>query len=157
MRSENANLGTEMDGAGVSLDIPVRFAETDQMGVVHHSVFAVWLEAGRIAWLNAAGIPYTEIAARGYNFAVTGLSIEFRTPARFGDVVRVMTRLQRLRSRQILFGYEIRNAVDGNLLATGSSEHICVDESGQVTKIPADVLAQMRAGADAARSSGFSI
>ena len=64
------------------------------MGVVHHSVYAVWLEAGRIAWLDAAGMPYTEVAEGGHHFAVTGLRIEYRTPARFGDVVRVETRLE---------------------------------------------------------------
>lgn len=134
--------------AGVKLEIPVRFAETDLMGVVHHGVYAVWLEAGRIAWLEAAGVPYTEIAAGGNHFAVTGLAAQYRTPARFGDMVRIVTRLQTLRSRQVSFAYEVRRAADDLLLATAASEHICVDLAGRTAKIPADVLTRMRTGAD---------
>ena len=55
----------------VALDIPVRFAETDAMGVVHHSNYIVWFEAARVAWMDAAGMPYTEVAAGGNHFAVT--------------------------------------------------------------------------------------
>ena len=80
------------------------------MGVVHHSVYAVWLEAGRIAWLDAAGMPYAEIAGGGNHFAVTGVRVEYRAPARFGDVVQCHTQLENLRSRQVSFAYEVRNA-----------------------------------------------
>lgn len=132
----------------VALDIPVRFAETDLMGVVHHSVYALWLEAGRVAWLDAAGIPYPEIAAGGNHFAVTGLYVKYRTPARFGEEVRVATRIQSLRSREVSFAYEVLNTKDGTVLATGVSEHICVDLAGRVTRIPPGVIERMRAGAE---------
>ncbi len=59
-----------------SLDIPVRFAETDLMGVVHHSVYVVWFEAARVAWMDAVGMPYVEVAAVGRHFAVTGVQVE---------------------------------------------------------------------------------
>lgn len=134
--------------AVVPLDLSVRFAETDLMGVVHHSVYAVWLEAGRLAWLEAAGVPYTEVAKGGHHFAVTGLRIEYRTPARFGDVVRVETRLDTLRSRQVSFVYEVRNAAGEALLATAWSEHVCVDLDAQVARIPADVIERMKSGAE---------
>lgn len=129
--------------AGVAAHITVRFAETDLMGVVHHSVYAVWLEIGRIAWLEAAGVPYTEIAAGGNHFAVTSLSAQYRSPARFGDVVRIVTRLQELRSRQVSFTYELRRAADDALLATAATEHICVDLSGQMQRIPARIGERM--------------
>lgn len=141
----------------VPLDILVRFAETDLMGVVHHSVYAVWLEAGRIAWLDAAGIPYAEVAESGHHFAVTGLQIEYRMPARFGEVVRVETRLDVLRSRQVSFAYDVRNAANGSLLATARSEHVCVDLDTQGARIPADVIERMRSGAETlSRSAGVS-
>ena len=133
--------------AVVALDIPVRFAETDLMGVVHHGVYAVWLEAGRIAWMDAAGMPYEEIAEGGHHFAVTGLHIEYRMPTRFGDVARIETRLDALRSRQVSFGYEVRNAADGSLLALAKTEHVCVDLDTQVARIPAHVVERMNAGA----------
>ena len=134
--------------AGVATDIAVRFAETDLMGVVHHSVYAVWLEVGRIAWLEAAGVPYAEIAAGGNHLAVTSLAAQYRTPARFDDVVRIVTRLQELRSRQVSFSYELRRTTDDALLATAATDHICVDLSGQMQRIPPQIWERVRAGAD---------
>lgn len=129
-----------------TLELAVRFAETDLMGVVHHSAYAVWLEAGRIAWLDAVGVPYSEIAVGGNHFAVTGLHIEYRTPARFGDVVQIDVGLTALRSRQISFAYEVRNRADGALLATASSEHVCVDLDAQMSRIPQPVIERIQRG-----------
>jgi acyl-CoA thioester hydrolase len=137
-----------MADAGVAaLDLAVRFAETDLMGVVHHSAYVVWLEAGRVEWMTAAGIPYAELAAAGNHFAVTKLNVDYRASARFGEVVRVETRVARLRSRQVEFAYAVRNAATGELLATGTSEHVCVDLAGRVAKIPAHVIERLSIGA----------
>ena len=124
------------DCVAVPLDITVRFAETDQMGVVHHSEYVVWFEAGRVALMAAAGMPYTEIAGAGYNFAVTDLQCRYRSAIRFGDAVQVITRLGTLRSRQIEFTYEIRNRQTGLLYADGHTRHICVDGDGRMTRVP---------------------
>ena len=134
--------------AVVPLDLAVRFAETDLMGVVHHSSYVVWFEAGRVAWMAAAGMPYAEIAQTGHHFAVTAIHAEYRAAARFGDVVRVMTRLTRLRSRQVAFGYEVRHADTNALLTSGMSEHICVDLDGRMAKIPEGVITRLMAGAE---------
>lgn len=123
-----------------SLDITVRFAETDLMGVVHHASYIVWFEAGRVAWMGAAGLPYVKISDAGYNFAVTDVQCRYRTAIRFGDPVRVITRLVDLRSRRVEFAYEVVNPGTGQLCATGSSVHICVDNSGAMTRIPAWVV-----------------
>ena len=144
--------------ATVGLDLPVRFVETDLMGVVHHSVYIVWFEAGRVAWMQAARMPYTEVAEGGHHFAVTGISAEYRIGARFGDTVRIVTRLGRLRSRQVAFSYEVRLATNTNtLLATGSSEHICVDLAGHMAKIPTSVVSRLKAGVDFLAASGGSL
>ena len=126
----------DVERAAVPLDITVRFAETDQMGVVHHSEYVVWFEAGRVALMAAAGMPYTEIAGAGYNFAVTDLQCRYRSAIRFGDAVQVITRLGTLRSRQIEFTYEIRNRQTGLLYADGHTRHICVDGDGRMTRVP---------------------
>ena len=131
----------------VPLDLAVRFAETDLMRVVHHSAYVVWFEAGRVAWMAAAGMPYAEVASTGHHFAVTDIHAEYRAAARFGDVVRVISRLTRLRSRQVAFGYEVLNALTNERLATGSSEHICVDLDGRMAKIPEEVIARLVTGA----------
>lgn len=130
-----------MIGAVVELEIPVRFAETDAMGVVHHSHYVVWFEAGRVAWMNKVGAPYTEVAASGHHFAVTGLQVEYRASAHFGETVTVTTTLTSLRSRQIAFSYQVHNA-QNELLATGKTEHICVDLNGRMAKIPENFMAQ---------------
>ncbi|RLT40954.1 MAG: acyl-CoA thioesterase [Chloroflexi bacterium] len=119
-----------------TLDITVRFAETDQMGVVHHASYIVWFEAGRVAWMGAAGLPYVQISNAGYNFAVTDVQCRYRAALRFGDPVQVITRLVSLRSRQVEFGYAVMNSASGVLCATGSSSHICVDRAGAMTRIP---------------------
>lgn len=134
--------------AAVPLDLTVRFAETDLMGVVHHSSYVVWFEAGRVAWMAAAGMPYAEVAGTGHHFAVTAIHVEYRAAARFGDVVRVITRLTRLRSRQVAFTYEVRHATSNERLATGSSEHICVDLEGRMAKIPEHVITRLVTGAE---------
>ena len=134
--------------APVIIETDVRFAETDQMGVVHHSSYIVWFEMGRVAWMKAANMPYTEVAGSGYNFAVTAIHAAYRAASRFGDTIQIVTRLANLRSRQVEFTYEIRNAADQMLLATGSSEHICVDQSGKMTKIPQSIYNRLIAGAE---------
>lgn len=133
--------------AVVVVDVDVRFAETDQMGVVHHASYIVWFEVGRVAWMKAAQMPYAEIAAGGHHLAVTAVHAAYRASARFGDTVCIHTRLAKLRSRQVEFTYALYNAATQVLLATGSSEHICVDLEGRMAKIPPLVLARLQQGA----------
>lgn len=125
-----------IESVAIPLDMTVRFAETDQMGVVHHSVYVIWFEAGRVAWMAAAGMPYTEIDGAGFNFAVTDLQCRYRNAIRFGDPVRIITRLNALRSRQIEFVYQIRNPHTNRLYADGHTRHICVDANGRMTRLP---------------------
>ena len=131
------------DGESVKIEISVRFAETDAMGVVHHSNYPIWFEAGRVAWMDAVGFPYSEFAAGGHHFAVTNMSVQFRTPARFGDVVQVRATLKSVRSRQVVFAYRVENAAGGALLATGETEHICVDLDGRMAKIPQGLIERL--------------
>lgn len=135
-----------MPDAAVDVEIPVRFAETDAMGVVHHAAYIVWFEAGRVAWMQAAGMPYAEIAAAGYHLAVTAVHAEYRNPSRFGDVVVVRTRLTRLQSRKVCFAYDLYRQDLKTLFVQGISEHICVDLNGRMSKIPANVLERLQAG-----------
>jgi acyl-CoA thioester hydrolase len=142
------------DKAIVTTEVDVRFAETDLMGVVHHATYIVWFEVGRVAWMQAAQLPYTEIAASGHHLAVTGIHAAYRASARFGDTIRIETRLVKLRSRQIEFAYELRNRADNAVIATGVSEHICVDLAGRMAKIPPTIVERLTAGAAALASDG---
>lgn len=132
--------------ASATLDLPVRFVETDGMGVVHHSNYLVWFEAARVHWMDVAGVPYAQVAAGGNHFAVTAAGVEYRAPARFGDTVRVTAFLAQLRSRQVRFEYSVENVANGALLASGYTQHICVDLAGHMAKIPPAILDRLLDG-----------
>ncbi|MFN8440771.1 MAG: thioesterase family protein [Caldilineaceae bacterium] len=127
-----------------SITLPVRFAETDAMGVVHHSNYVIWFEAARVALMEAAGTPYREVAAGGNHFAVTKLEVEYRAAARFGDNVQIVATVESIRSRQVKFRYEVYHPEAQTLLATGSTEHICVDLQNRMAKIPAYVVEKLQ-------------
>lgn len=134
--------------ATVSLDILVRFVETDAMGVVHHSNYLVWFEAARVAWMDAADMPYAEVAAGGHHFAVTAVEVEYRAPVRFGETVRVTVAVRQLRSRSVRFTYTVSLSSGGGVLARGCTEHICVDLDGHMAKIPEPVLRRFELGVE---------
>ncbi|MFN4070315.1 MAG: acyl-CoA thioesterase [Thermus caldifontis] len=116
--------------------IKVRYAETDQMGVVHHSVYAVYLEAARVEFLERAGLPYHQVEARGVAFPVVELGITFRAPARFGEEISVRTRLAHLSRRDLLFRYRVER--EGTLLAEGFTRHLC-QVGERAGRIPDDI------------------
>ena len=123
-------------------------AETDAMQVVHHAAYIVWFEAARVAWMAELGIPYQDFAAGGHHFAVTGLTASYRRNCRFGDAVQVRISLNQVRTRQISFDYEV--VANGALVATATTDHICVDLEGNAARIPdfaLDVLSQVKAQA----------
>ncbi|MER3458144.1 MAG: hypothetical protein C4309_05495, partial [Chloroflexota bacterium] len=76
----------------------VRYAETDQMGVAHHSAYVVWMEEGRSAYMRAMGSDYAEIERSGYFFTVTELHVRYLAPAHYGERITVRTRLEDIRS-----------------------------------------------------------
>lgn len=110
------------------LDVEVRYAESDQMGVVHHSNYVVWFEIARTRLCATTGWHYADIERLGYFLMVTGVEARFRRPARYGETVQVACRIARLGSRGITFAYEVRR--DGEILATGTTEHIWVEVAG---------------------------
>ena len=121
----------------VVTEFPVRFAETDAMGVVHHAAYLVWLEEGRSSWMRALGSDYARMVDEGLNLAVSSISVTFRRSARYGDLIRVVTWMKKVRSRWLEVGYRVENARDGQLLLRGETGHICVDPSGAPVCLPA--------------------
>jgi len=113
----------------------VRYAETDAMGIVHHSHYATWFEAGRSDLFRQKGLGYDDCEARGAIFRVTELFVRFSQPARYDEEIIICTRISEVRSRGVTFRYEARNS-DNALLATGHTRHICVNASGEVQTIP---------------------
>lgn len=127
--------------------LKVRYAETDMMGVVHHATYPVWFEVGRTELMERLGLPYTEIEARGYYLMLSGLNVEYRRAARYGDTLTLTTRLAQLRSRTMTFQYELHRGEE--LLATGETRHIATDRQYRPARLPQDVLHLFSAGPDA--------
>jgi acyl-CoA thioester hydrolase len=104
----------------------VRYKETDQMGIAHHSNYVVWFEVGRTDLCRAAGVPYSEIETRGYILVVTEIGCRYRLPFRYDDEVVIRTSLAEAQSRAMRFAYELSDA-SGELRATGFSAHLWLD------------------------------
>jgi acyl-CoA thioester hydrolase len=124
-------------------DIEVRYAETDQMGVVHHANYIVWFELARTRLCALSGFHYADIEKMGYLLMVTGVEARYRRPARYGDIVSVVCWGDRLGSRGVRFAYEVRHGDD--LLATGASDHIWVESAtGRPCRTPEPLRAPFR-------------
>ena len=114
----------------------VRYAETDQMGIVHHASYVVWLEEGRSQWLRAHGSSYAQYEKEGLVLAVSELHVRYSQAARYDQRVTVRCWVEAVRSRQLQFSYEIVDAETGATYVTGYTKHICLDHEGKVTQIP---------------------
>jgi acyl-CoA thioester hydrolase len=118
--------------------IEVRYAETDQMGIVHHANYLVWFEQARTRLCSDAGFHYADIERRGYLLLVTGAQLSYRGPSRYGDEVDVACWVARVGSRGVTFAYAVTRG--DTQLATGTTEHIWVDAaSRKPTRFPADL------------------
>ena len=114
----------------------VRYAETDQMGIVHHAAYVVWLEEGRSQWMRSHGSSFVQFEQDGLQWAVSEVSLRYHQPARYDQRVTVRCGVSNVRSRQIQFDYEVIDTKTGATLANGYTQHICLDHEGNVTKIP---------------------
>jgi acyl-CoA thioester hydrolase len=114
----------------------VRYAETDAMGIAHHSNYVVWLEMGRVAFMDDLGVPYREVEKRGVLLVVTQVGLKYRRPAVFDDEIMLTTRLGALKSRLVRFEYAVERASDSALLAEGFTEHIATDLEKRTVPVP---------------------
>jgi acyl-CoA thioester hydrolase len=115
----------------------VRYAETDQMGIVHHSVYPVWFEEGRSSFARQLGWPYSRFEEDGFGLAVSEVNARFVRPTRYDQAVTVRTWISQVRSRLMRFEYEVLDTETGDLLAKGYTVHICVDHDRKPARIPA--------------------
>ncbi|MEJ2356924.1 MAG: thioesterase family protein [Deinococcales bacterium] len=118
------------------LYLRVRFAETDQMGIAHHSAYPVWMEAGRVQWLRAHGLDYRTMEEGGLSLSVSAMEVRYRQAARFDDLIAVTTTLVLVRSRLLRLEYRLERDHDGTLLATGATVHVPTDRRGRAVRLP---------------------
>lgn len=118
--------------------IRVRYAETDQMGVVYYANYFVWMEIGRVELVRARGLNYKELEhAEGLFLSVVDASCRYVFPARYDQEIAIETHVSTANSRMVEFSYEIRNADARQLLARGSTKHIWLNRDMRPSRLPA--------------------
>jgi acyl-CoA thioester hydrolase len=115
----------------------VRYAETDQAGVVYHSNYLIWFEVGRVELCRDYGFNYRDMEKEADAYLpVTELRVRYRVPAKYDDEIMIRTRVVELRSRAIRFAYEVLRIADGTLLAEGETHHIVMNSEGKARAFP---------------------
>jgi acyl-CoA thioester hydrolase len=118
--------------------VRVRYAETDQMGVVYHANYLVWFEVGRVEHIRQLGLNYKSMEQEeGCGIAVVEAIARYKAPARYDDEFIIRTRIAHIRGSIIAFDYAVHRAVDDQLLCEGSTTHIVVDRNMQRAAMPA--------------------
>lgn len=114
----------------------VRYAETDQMGVVYHARYLDWLEIGRTEMLREQGLEYRSLEEQyGLLLPVVDVSIQYRKPARYDDEVLLATRVDTASNVRLECSYEIRRAQDNELLVTAATKHVWVNRQWRPARI----------------------
>ena len=117
--------------------IRVRYAETDQMGVVYHSNYLIWFEVGRVELIRSMGLNYKRMEVEeGCGIAVVDVHVRYRSPARYDDELVVETRLVAARGAVIKFGYRVLRIGDGALLCEGETVHVVVGKGMKKRCLP---------------------
>ena len=121
----------------VDTAVNVRYAETDQMGVVYYANYFVWFEVGRAAWCRARGFHYRDLEAEhGRMMIVAEANCRYKAPARFEDDIVIRTAAESANGKVIRFCYEIRNQQTNQLLALGETTHVVTDRDLRPAHLP---------------------
>ena len=128
-------------------ELIARYAETDQMGIIHHSVYPVWFEAARTEFIKQVGISYSNCERRGLMLPLIGLECRYLKPAYYEDVISVESRIVKATPVRLVIGYTVRNKDTSEVLATGSTTHVWTDGSRRpvnMKKKAPDILEMMK-------------
>lgn len=129
----------------------VNYSEVDQMGVVYHARYVVWFDQARTEHIRRTGVSYRELEARGILLVVGELSVRYRRPARYDDLVRIRCWVRECASRRVTFGYAVERTNDGELLVTGVTDMMALNSSFAPSRLPDDVAALLPVSPDPVR------
>jgi acyl-CoA thioester hydrolase len=122
----------------------VRYAETDQMGVVHNAVYLVWFEIGRTEYCIERGFPYSRIEEEGAVLVVAESVVRYKKPAHYDDLVTVRTTISRMKPKVVTFSYQVLQHSTGDLIAEGETVHVALSkETGRPTRMSALCLEKL--------------
>jgi len=116
--------------------VRVRYAETDQMGVVYYANYFVWFEIGRTDLLRQHGWSYREMEVDGYSLPVIDAQCAYKASAKYDDEIEVRTSGGMVSPVRVKFSYEVVRAADRTVLATGSTVHATLDRDGKPCRLP---------------------
>lgn len=122
-----------------TIEVRVRYAETDQMGVVYHANYLVWCEIGRTDLIRQLGTSYADLERDGVGLAVIDASVRYHSAARYDDLIRIRTVLSDVRSRTVTFDYTIENASSGLRLASARTTLATLNKEGKLVAMPAQI------------------
>jgi acyl-CoA thioester hydrolase len=124
----------------------VRYAETDQMGVVYHSNHFIWFEVGRVELMRQLGFSYRDMEREDDCYiAVVDARCRYRAPATYDDEIIVRTYIKSVRDSVVHFGYELLRVSDGLLIAEGETTHIAINGDKKTTTFPPKYMSALRA------------
>jgi acyl-CoA thioester hydrolase len=125
----------------------VRYAETDQMGVVYYANYLIWMEIGRVELVRARGFNYKELEDKeGLFLSVIDAACHYLYPARYDEEIIVQTEVVKSNSRTIEFAYQVRSATSDRLLARGSTRHIWLNRDWRPRRLPDEYREVLRVG-----------
>lgn len=122
-----------------TIELRVRYAETDQMGVVYHANYLVWCEIGRTDLIRQLGTSYAELERNGVGLAVIDASLRYHSAARYDDLIRVRTVLTDVRSRTVTFDYTIEHAVSALRLVSARTTLASLNKEGKLVGLPGEM------------------
>lgn len=129
----------------------VNYSEVDQMGVVYHANYLVWLDVARCELLRQAGMSYRELEGKGYFLAVGEVRVRYLRAARYDDPLRVRCWVREVGSRKVAFGYAVEHAEREELLATAIVELLSLSHGFVPTRLPEDVIRMLPVTPDLVR------
>lgn len=113
----------------------VKYYETDQMAIVHHSNYIRWFEEARIDWMNQIGVNFVEVEQRGMVVPVVSVASHYKTMTHFGEDVKILVKLVFYNGIRFKFEYEVRDVATDELHNVGESEHCVLDTAGRVVNL----------------------
>ncbi|MFI5207551.1 MAG: acyl-CoA thioesterase [Gemmatimonadales bacterium] len=127
-----------------TIEVRVRYGETDQMGVAYHAHYLVYCELARTEHMRRLGVRYRDLEERGFKLAVSEASLRYARAARYDDLLKVTAWLAAVGSRRVVFRYRVERAEDGDLLCTAETALVSLDAGNRPTRLPDEVLRIMK-------------
>ncbi|MEW6456311.1 MAG: thioesterase family protein [Acidobacteriota bacterium] len=128
----------------VEIEERVRYAETDRMGVAHHSNHLIWFEMGRSEFCRRKGLPYSEIEKSGYSLVVVEIFCRYKKPLKYEQKFLIRTYLEELNNKKAKFKYELINHEDSTIIAEGYSIHVVTNSEGKSSTLPDGILHRLK-------------